>query len=62
MSDGITGLDFSRPNVARVYDTLLGGSSGFAADRAQARRLREICPQLRDAARENHAFLARTVA
>jgi hypothetical protein len=54
-------LDTSRPNVARTYDALLGGSSGFAADRAQAGLLLEICPQLRDAARDNRAFLTRAV-
>jgi S-adenosyl methyltransferase len=56
MNDALTG-----PNVARVYDVLLGGSSGFAADRAAAGRLLEICPQLRAMARENRAFLARAV-
>jgi hypothetical protein len=30
-------LDTTRPNVARVYDHLLGGSGSFAADREQGR-------------------------
>jgi hypothetical protein len=29
-------LDFTRPNVARIYDRLLGGHASFAADRAEA--------------------------
>ena len=31
------GLDFTKPNVARVYDYLLGGNESFAADREQAK-------------------------
>ena len=53
--------DFTRPNVARVHDYLLGGRDNFAADRAEGDRLLEICPSLRDAARGNRAFIARAV-
>ena len=28
------GIDKTRPNVARIYDYLLGGKNNFAADRA----------------------------
>jgi hypothetical protein len=54
-------LDTTRPNVARVYDYLLGGYESFAADREQAAALLEICPSLGVAAFENRYFLARAV-
>jgi hypothetical protein len=31
--EALTYLDISRPNVARVYNCLLGGKENFAADR-----------------------------
>ena len=51
----------TRPNVARIYDYLLGGYESFAADREQAAGLLEICPSLGMAAFENRYFLARAV-
>jgi hypothetical protein len=51
--------DFSKPNVARVHDALLGGHDNFAADRELAGRLLKICPGLSSAVRENKAFIAR---
>ncbi len=54
-------FDLTRPNVARVYNYLLGGHGNFAADRELAGHLLEICPSLRDTARENREFLARAV-
>jgi len=36
------GIDTSVPNVARVYDALLGGKDNFAVDRAQAAKLIEF--------------------
>jgi S-adenosyl methyltransferase len=51
--------DFSKPNVARVHDALLGGHDNFAADRELAGRLLDICPELGGAVRENRAFIAR---
>jgi S-adenosyl methyltransferase len=55
------GFDSTRPNVARVYDCLLGGFEAFGADREQAVRLLAICPSLGIAALENRYFLARAV-
>jgi hypothetical protein len=49
------------PNVARIYDHLLGGKDNYEADRAAARRLVEISPDTYVAIRENRAFLGRAV-
>jgi hypothetical protein len=54
-------LDTTRPNVARVYDYLLGGIESFKADRDQAAGLLRICPSLGIVALENRYFLARAV-
>jgi hypothetical protein len=54
-------LDVHTPNVARVYDCLLGGKDNFAADRGAAARLLEAVPSAAMVARENRAFLARAV-
>lgn len=55
------GVDVERPNVARVYDALLGGSHNFAVDRDMASAFAAINPSVRDAARANRAFLGRAV-
>lgn len=49
------------PNVARIYDALLGGKDNFAADREAAGRLVRAVPGAAAAARENRAFLGRVV-
>jgi hypothetical protein len=56
-----SGIDFTRPNVARVCDVLAGGRDNFVADRELAGHLLEICPSLRDVVRENRAFAIRAV-
>ena len=56
-----SGTDFTRPNVARVYDYLLGGYESFAADREQSADLLRIFPPAGVAAFENRYFLARAV-
>jgi hypothetical protein len=58
-----TGRDFDPnvPNVARVYDCLLGGKDHFAADREAAAKLLAAVPGAGVAARENRAFLGRAV-
>jgi len=56
-----SGPGTTRPNVARVYDCLLGGYESFPADREQAADLLRICPSLGMAALENRYFLARAV-
>lgn len=55
-------LDTTRPNVARVYDYLLGGMESYDADRAQAAALLRICPSLAIVALENRYFIARSLA
>jgi O-methyltransferase involved in polyketide biosynthesis len=54
-------ISTARPNIARVYDYLLGGKDNFAADRDQGERLLQVYPLLRARARENRLFLARAV-
>jgi hypothetical protein len=49
------------PNVARVYDVLLGGKDNFEADRRAAAKLLEAVPGAAVAARDNRAFLCRAV-
>ena len=56
-----SGIDFARPNVARIYDVLAGGRDNFAADGELAGRLLEVCPSLRNLVQENRAFIARAV-
>jgi hypothetical protein len=54
-------LDPSRPNVARVYDYLLGGKDHFAADRHAAQRLIAELPDAATVAKANRTFLAAAV-
>jgi hypothetical protein len=55
------GLDTSVPNVARVYDYLLGGKDIFAADRQLGDQLLTEFPQSGWISRQNRAFLGRAV-
>jgi hypothetical protein len=54
-------LDPSRPNVARVYDYLLGGKDHFAADRHAGQRLIAELPDAATVAKANRTFLAAAV-
>jgi hypothetical protein len=54
-------FDPSRPNVARIYDYLLGGKDHFAADRQAAQRLIAALPNAAAVARANRTFLAAAV-
>lgn len=54
-------FDTSRPNVARIYDYLLGGKDNFAADRQAAQRLIAALPNAAAVARANRMFLAAAV-
>ena len=50
------GFDATKPSVARIYDSLLGGVNNFAADRAAADLMRARAPELVDAAFANRGF------
>ena len=56
------GIDVSRPNVARVYDYLLGGKDNFAADREQAERMLRANPGMAQWARDNREFVCAAAA
>jgi hypothetical protein len=49
------------PNIARVYDALLGGKDNYAVDREAALALAAAIPGAAQAARDNRAFLGRAV-
>jgi SAM-dependent methyltransferase len=54
-------VDLTRPNAARVYDYMLGGSHNFAVDRQAAARTLAIMPDAALQAQANRAFLRRAV-
>jgi S-adenosyl methyltransferase len=54
-------LDTSVPNVARVYDYLLGGKDNYAVDRAAAAELVRLIPDAVRSCHQNRQFLARAV-
>ncbi|WP_235488905.1 SAM-dependent methyltransferase, partial [Frankia sp. AvcI1] len=54
-------LKTDQPHSARMYDYFLGGKDNFPADREAAEQSLAAFPNLRVVARENRAFLARTV-
>ena len=56
-----TEVDVTRPSVARVYDFYLGGSHNFASDRAFAREVLRVYPELTTISRDNRDFLRRVV-
>ena len=56
------GIDTARPNIARVYDYLLGGKDNFAADRELAGRLLSVDPHAGQWARDNRAFVCAAAA
>jgi SAM-dependent methyltransferase len=55
------GVDASIPNVARIYDYLLGGKENYASDRQAAQELTRLLPEAAAAARHNRDFLQRVV-
>lgn len=58
---GLRGVDTAMPNVARIYDVLLGGKDNYPADREAAEQLLRAAPDAAAAATENRAFLRRAV-
>jgi S-adenosyl methyltransferase len=64
--DSLTGgnyadFDVSKPNVARVYDAMLGGKDNFAADREFVAEVLRFAPLAPLAAIANRQFLRRVV-
>jgi hypothetical protein len=57
----IGGFDTTVPNVARVYDYMLGGKDNFAADRELGEQLLKAFPTAAWIARQNRAFMGRAV-
>jgi SAM-dependent methyltransferase len=55
------GIDTNTPNVARIYDYLLGGKDNFAADRAAAQQLMAATPDIAGIVRDNRSFIGRAV-
>lgn len=58
-----TGQEFDPtiPNVARVYDYLLGGKNNFAVDRQLAEQMLAAFPMAAWVARQNRTFVGRAV-
>ncbi|MDR8411077.1 SAM-dependent methyltransferase [Nonomuraea sp. 3-1Str] len=54
-------FDPHTPNVARMYDYLLGGHDNYAVDREATERLVALVPQAVPLARANRGFLRRAV-
>jgi O-methyltransferase involved in polyketide biosynthesis len=52
----------SRPNIARIYDYLLGGKDNFEVDREVAVHLAEVQPLVVTGVRANRAFARRATA
>lgn len=50
-------FDTSKPNIARVYDVLLGGKDNYAADRELARQIVALNPGLPGLVRDNRTFI-----
>jgi hypothetical protein len=58
---GPSGIDISRPNVARVYDYLLGGKDNLAPDRELGERIMAAFPAVQVGVRAQRDVLARVV-
>jgi SAM-dependent methyltransferase len=56
-----TGVDPTKPNIARMYDYWLGGHHNLVADRELAEALATLDPWIPAACKANRAFLDRAV-
>ncbi|MFG2004472.1 SAM-dependent methyltransferase [Spirillospora sp. NPDC048911] len=54
-------LDTSKPNIARVYDFLLGGKDNFAADRVVGDQIKLVLPQVHLGVQAQRAVLRRAI-
>jgi hypothetical protein len=57
----LRGLKADEPNVARMYDFMLGGKDNFEVDRAAVEALSRAWPHGPAVCRQNRAFLGRVV-
>ncbi|WP_410670521.1 SAM-dependent methyltransferase [Amycolatopsis sp. cmx-4-68] len=55
------GIDFDKPNAARVYDYLIGGKLNYAIDRMFAEQILEVRPEAKELALLNRRWLRRAV-
>ncbi|HEY3469183.1 MAG TPA: SAM-dependent methyltransferase [Amycolatopsis sp.] len=55
------GIDFDKPNAARVYDYLIGGKLNYAVDRVFAEQILQVRPESRELALLNRKWLRRVV-
>jgi hypothetical protein len=58
---GPADINTSVPNVARIYDYILGGKDNFAADRRAAQQLLAALPDIAGVVRDNRSFIGRVV-
>ncbi|MQA87771.1 MAG: SAM-dependent methyltransferase [Streptosporangiales bacterium] len=56
-----SGVDTTRPSIARAYNAYLGGKDNFPVDREVVRKTDEVLPEVSECARANRAFLRRVV-
>jgi hypothetical protein len=54
-------IDATRPNIARVYDYLLGGKDNFEADRVLGDKIKKAMPAVRLGVEQQRAVLRRVV-
>jgi hypothetical protein len=54
-------FDPNVPNIARIYDFMLGGKDNFAADREAAEQIAVAFPESPEGVRQNRAFLKQAV-
>ena len=57
----VTRVDATAPNIARVWNYLVGGRDNFEADRAVVREMTAMAPVIADIAPASRAFLRRVV-
>ena len=50
-------VDTTKPNSARIYDYVLGGTHNYPADRAAAKQLMKMIPEFPQTARLYRYFL-----
>ncbi|MGW0808628.1 SAM-dependent methyltransferase [Nonomuraea sp. NPDC002799] len=59
--DWKSGIDTSRPSIARAYDVVLHGKDNFEVDRAFVAEISKVVPEIYDVAAYNRRMLGRGV-